>query len=295
MDGITTALQNAFGEVAQYGPELIAAFVTFLVCLGIGRALAEGLSRVLSRGSQRNSSSRLLNRLVRGGFGLIGLVLGLQILGLTAVATSLLATGGLVAVILGFAFREIGENLLAGLFLGVSRSFEVGDLIECSGHVGEVRDIELRQVWIRSADGRDIFIPSAQIFRSPLVNYTRDSLRRAEFVIGIDYADSVADARQLLLAETLGVEQVLREPPAVVRVSEFTPQYCELKVFFWVNTDVRPGLAEVRSLVMTACLEALQEKGFTLSSDVSNSVVVSYPEAPITPESRTPPDGPGTP
>ena len=40
------------------------------------------------------------------------------------------------------------------------------------------------------ADSRDIFVPSAQIFRNVLVNYTRDGLRRGDFVVGIDYGDA---------------------------------------------------------------------------------------------------------
>lgn len=275
MQAITTSFSDAYDRLVELLPEMVAASLTFLIVFGIGHALAVGFGRVLRRGPRGARSSRLLGRLVRGGFGLLGLILALQILGLTAVATSLLATGGLVAVILGFAFREIGENLLAGLFLGMSRSFEVGDLIESSGHVGKVREIDLRQVWIRSADGRDIFIPSAQIFRNVLVNYTRDGLRRGDFVVGIDYADAVEGARRLLLDETRVIEGVLAEPEAVVRVSEFTPQYCELQVFFWVDTDSGPGLAEVRSEVMAACLNALRQNGFTLSSEVSTTIAVT--------------------
>lgn len=279
MDRITIALRSAFEGAAAFAPELVAASLTLLVTLALGRMLGEAASRMLGKGNQKNNSSRLLNRLIRNGFGLVGLVLALQILGLTAVATSLLATGGLVAVILGFAFREIGENLLAGLFLGISRSFEVGDLIESSGILGEVREIDLRQVWIRSADGRDIFIPSAQIFRNPLVNYTRDSLRRGDFVIGIDYSSDVPAVRALLFEVTGNVEHVLPDPPPTVRISEFASQYCELKVSFWVNTDSRPGLAEVRSLVMADCLEALKAHEVTLSSEVSTAISVSNTDA----------------
>ena len=275
MEQITIALRSAFEGAAAFAPELVAASLTLLVALTLGRMLGEATSRMLGKGDQKNNSSRLLNRLIRNGFGLVGLVLALQILGLTAVATSLLATGGLLAVILGFAFREIGENLLAGLFLGISRSFEVGDLIESSGILGEVKEIDLRQVWIRSADGRDIFVPSAQIFRNPLVNYTRDSLRRGDFVVGVDYASDVPAVRSLLLGITGQVEHVLPEPAPTVRISEFAAQYCELKVSFWVNTDTRPGLAEVRSLVMAECLQALKEQGVTLSSDVSTAISVS--------------------
>ena len=261
-------------------PELVGAALTFVLVLTLGHLLATAIRRVLRLGERSNRYSRLLSRMVQTGFGLVGLVLALQILGLTAVATSLLATGGLVAVILGFAFREIGENLLAGLFLGMSRSFEVGDLIESSGHVGKVREIDLRQVWIRSADGRDIFIPSAEIFRNVLVNYTRDGLRRGEFVVGIDYADPVAAARTLLLSETEKVEGVLADPEATVRISDFASQYCELQVFFWVDTERGPGLSEVRSRVMAACLVALRQAGYTLSSDVSTAVAVTQVTPP---------------
>lgn len=279
MDRISIAVTAAVERLAALVPELVAASVTLILFLGLGHALGAGVGKMLRMGQRANRYSRLLSRLIRAGFALVGLVLGLQILGLTAVAMSLLATGGLVAVILGFAFREIGENLLAGLFLGMSRSFEVGDLIESSGHVGKVREIDLRQVWVRSADGRDIFIPSAQIFRNVLINYTRDGLRRGDFVVGIDYADRVAEARELLLDATRRVAGVLTEPAPSVRISQFAPQYCELQIFFWVDTDEGPGLAEVRSAVMAACLRALRESGYTLSSDVSTAVTVSRPDA----------------
>lgn len=279
MQAIANALNAALGRLSELVPELVAASLTFLVFLGLGHALAAGVARMLRAGPRGNRYARILGRLVRGGFALVGVVMALQILGLTAIATSLLATGGLVAIILGFAFREIGENLLAGLFLGVSRSFEVGDLIESSGHVGKVREIDLRQVWIRSADGRDIFIPSAQIFRNVLVNYTRDGLRRGEFVVGIDYADSPSDGRELLLARTRAVGGVLPDPEPTVRISDFTPQYCELQVYFWVDTDTGPGLSEVRSRVMADCLKALRDAGYTLSSDVSSAVSVTRADA----------------
>jgi small-conductance mechanosensitive channel len=275
LQALFDALGTTVDRLADLLPELIAASLVFLFVLGIGHVLAVGIGRMLRRGERANRYSLLLTRSVRGGFGLMGLVLALQILGLTAVATSLLATGGLLAVILGFAFREIGENLLAGIFLGMSRSFEVGDLIESSGHTGKVREIDLRQVWIRSADGRDIFIPSAEIFRNALVNYTRDGLRRGDFVVGIDYADPVEEARVLLLTAARGVEGVLADPEPTVRFSEFQSQYCEIQVFFWVDTDDGPGLSEVRSRVMGACLRALREADYTLSSDVSTAVSVT--------------------
>jgi len=177
MDTIRQSLTEATTRLAELLPELVVATVVFAGVVTVGFVLAAALARMVRPGRSGGRHVKLLGRSIQAVFLLVGLVLALQVLGLTAVATSLLATGGLMAVVLGFAFREIGENLLAGIFLGLSRSFDVGDLIESSGYTGEVRGVDLRQVWIRSADGRDIFIPSAQIFRNVLVNYTRDDLR----------------------------------------------------------------------------------------------------------------------
>lgn len=278
MDEISVAFDSAFSEIASLGPQLVAAIVVFVLLWGLGRAIGGGLNRLLGASDNAGRHSKLLVRLVELAGALVGVVLALQLLGLTAVATSLLATGGFLAVVLGFAFREIGENLLAGIFLGISRSFEVGDLVESSGHVGEVRGIELRQVWLRAADGRDIFVPSAEIFRNALVNFTRDGLRRGDFVIGIDYADRILDARSLLAGVTRDVPGVLDDPAPAVRLSEFAPQYCELRIFFWVDLDGGAGLAETRSNVMGACLKALRDGGYRLSADVSTTITIEDEE-----------------
>lgn len=283
MDPLAEPLAQMMERTGELLPEILAAALTIVLFALVGHALGAGLRRLLKVRKGQNRYARILTSLIRAAFALVGLVLGLQILGLTAVATSLLATGGLLAVILGFAFREIGENLLAGLFLGVSRSFDVGDLIESSGQLGKVREIDLRQVWIRSSDGRDIFIPSAQIFRNVLVNYTRDGLRRGDFVVGVDYADDIERARELLLTRTREVPDVLETPQPSVRISEFQSQYCELQVFFWIDTELGPGLSEVRSDVMAACLETLRSEGYTLSSDVSTAVAVTQVEGPHRP------------
>jgi len=275
MERIGAMLAGRMETVAEALPELVAAVVVFGVFYLIGRGAGAAVERIVVRARGAERYAVLPRRLVRWSFAGIGLVLSLQILGLTAVATSLLATGGLVAVVLGFAFREIGENLLAGFFLAMSRSFEVGDLIESSGHRGVVREIDLRHVHIRSADGRDIYVPSAQIFRNVLVNFTRDRLRRPEFTVGIDYRDSAERARRILLEVVRATEGVEEEPPAAVLLHAFAPQYQELKVVFWVRIGGEEGLGAIRTRVMERCLGRLREEGFVLSSEVSSAVAMA--------------------
>jgi len=220
---------------------------------------------------------------------LLGFAVALSVLGLDTALGGFLAGSGVAAVVLGFAFREIGENFLAGLFLAFSRPFNVGDYILSEALEGEVREIELRYTHIRTADGRDSYIPNAQIFNKPLINYTRDGLRRPTFTVGIDYADDAEKARDLLLAAIDQISETLKDPEPTVFVSKLAPQYVELEVTFWINTfefgesgqssriAQEEALRRINSEVMNACRLALMDNGFTVSANVTTSVALDAP------------------
>jgi len=255
-------------------PQIIGAIVAITIFYILGKVISNGIYKILgSRKSIATKQSRLVRRIVRWVFNLMGFFIALNILGLTQVAMSFLAAGGVVAVVLGFAFREIGENLLAGLFLSFSRSFSVGDLIESNGIRGIVKRIEIRDVHIRTADGCDIFIPSATIYKNPLHNFTRDGLRRGDFSIGIDYGDDLKKAIGVLHKALEESDHLLNNPVPAIQISNFTPTYVELQVYFWVNLfETRLDLFEIKSIIMELCHGALSDNNFTFSSNVTTAV-----------------------
>ncbi len=277
MDILIKLFESVEEAIVHKGPSVLLGIVVFIGFLFIGRILTSFLNRIAKKKSNQRSlkSVEIVNRVIRFGMGVIGLIMALQLLGLTALATSLLATGGIVAIVLGFAFREIGENLLAGVFLSFSRSFEEGDLVESGGLRGVIRNINLRDIHIRTAEGCDIFIPSASIFRQPLHNFTRDGLRRGSFTVGIDYSDDLEQARSILLKNIQAMEKVLDDPAPSVQLSGFTPNYVELEAFFWVNTfDKESALASIRTRLMNQCHQVLSENDFTFSSNVKTGVTL---------------------
>lgn len=260
-------------DIIKLAPRLIAALVILLLAVWVGRGLGRVVSNILSRNSKSQTYHQFVKQLTTWLILLLGVILALNILGLGNVAVSLMAGGGLAAVVFGFAFREIGENFIAGFFLTFSRSFEVGDYIESEGLKGEVKTIELRHVHIRTYDGCDIFIPSAQIFKSPLFNYTRDGLRRLGFVVGIDYADDAEEAVKILQTAVKGTPGVLESPRSTVVMSTLQAQYVELQINFWVNTfETTLSLPEVQNAVMAQCCRALKETKFTFSSDCTSNL-----------------------
>ena len=270
MDFVIESLRSDWEVFLRFAPRLLYAAILLVVFLVAAKIAGKYAARLLERSGRLRANKQFLRHFVSWLIGTVGILLALGIMGFHGVAASLLATGGVLAIVLGFAFREIGENFLAGFFLTFSRPFELGDLIKTGDLTGIVRSIELRYVHIRTFDACDVFVPSAQIFREPLYNYTRDGLRRPSFTVGVAYQDDPTSVMKLLQQATMKISDVLDEPRPFVTVKEFAAQYIEYEVFFWldVNKSER-GFINTRNDVKVSCWRALGDAGMTFSTDVT--------------------------
>ncbi len=281
-------LDQLFAELGEKAPQLMVAVVVLLLTIGLAQLVGLTVGRILTRTRRGDRYRRPVRRLITWAGTAFGILLALQILDYTAVANSVLATGGVAAVILGFAFKDIGENLLAGIFLAFSRSFDVGDLIESEGLRGVVKAIDLRDTHIRTDDGCDIFIPSSQIFRQPLLNYTRDGLRRGSFTIGIDYGDDPDQALRTLREAVSATPGVLEVPEPRFQISKFDGSWMELQIHLWVNTKEAEradmSLSTIRTRAMSSARHALLDAGFTLSSNTTTALAIPPLDVALTTE-----------
>jgi small-conductance mechanosensitive channel len=175
----------------------------------------------------------------------------------------------LTAVVVGFAFRDIGENFLAGLMLASSRPFNSGDTIQSGDFMGRVTLLDLRYTRLKTFDGKDVYLPNSFVFKNPLINFTQDGLLRLEFTVGLDYTDDLEPALATVFQAVKAVDGVLAEPDPLVVVDTFSASTVDLKTYFWVNTfDYRKGRFELQSDVMCHVKEALQTAGFGLPAQV---------------------------
>lgn len=276
MDVVIESLQAMWVQTLVWLPRVAIAVAVFAVAMGIGTLVGGAIARGLTHYRMSLIHAAFFRRLTAWVFGFIGLAVALDVVGLEAAAAGVVAGGGVSAIALGFAFRGIGENLLAGLFLAVNRPFRIDDVIQSGEMRGKVRGIELRYTHVRSADGRDIFIPSADIFNNSLVNFTRDGLQRLSFTIGVDYAEdcnAVCTAMTEALSATPGI---LPAPPAMVYLSEFRDGWVEIEAAFWIDTrDPLDAMAPMRSHAMEAVRRRLIADGVVLSSGVSSALTLS--------------------
>jgi small conductance mechanosensitive channel len=275
MDILVESLTEEWQNLVRLTPRLLVALIIFAISIFVGRLIGKAVVHILARGNFRPTHRNFFRNLTAWLVAILGLILALNVLGLKGLAASLMAGGGITAIILGFAFREIGENFLAGFFLAFSRPFEIGDLVQSGDLQGIVKSIELRSTHIRTADGRDIYIPSSEIFNKPVTNFTKDGLRLLSFKVGIDYADDSKKAQQLLIETTKGVSHVLEDPKPDAIFSSLLAQYVELEVFFWIDTfEEGVNLVAVRNEVIERCRRSLMAGDFTVSANVTSNIAL---------------------
>jgi len=270
MDFMIDSMRADWQAFLALSPRLVYA-ITLLLLFWLGGSMAGRLAaRVLGRVQRMRPNVRFVRGLTKWSIRLVGMLLALGVMGLQGIAASLLATGGVVAIVLGFAFREIGENLLAGLFMTFSRPFEIGDLIRSGDLTGTVRAIDIRSVHIRTADACDVFVPNAQIFSRELFNYTRDGLRRPAFTVGVAYHDEPEEVLGLLESAVRGVPNVLPKPQAFASIEQFADNFVVYGVYFWMDTNASSrDIVQLSNDVKAACWRALRDAGMTFSTDVS--------------------------
>ena len=266
---IVESFQSFYESLLDRSPNILLGLVALAFFVFAGIAVKNVVRRRLHFDDMllRNFISRTIMIV----FVIIGSVILLNQLGLGKAASGLLAGAGVSAIILGFAFKDIGENFLAGFFLAFSRPFSIGDIIEVESIKGNVTSMSFRNTQIRTFDGRDIFIPNAMLIKNPLTNYTRDGLQRHDFLVGLDYGDNVANAIKVI-KEVLGKESRIPqngELEPFVQLEEFGTSTVNLRVYYWINSfNYTDSLAVLKTEVMRNVLEGLTAHGFTLPADI---------------------------
>ncbi len=207
----------------------------------------------------------LLQRFLRLFVILAALLLALDLLNATTLVGALVGTAGLAGIALSFAFKDIVENYLAGTILAFRQPFEKNDLIRVQEFEGKVVRLTARETILMNLDGDHVRIPNALILRSPMMNFTRNPLRRFHFDARVKTSDDLTLARDAAKTALSEMEGVLRDPPPQVLARELGDDAVTLRFIGWVDQrDV--DLIRMRSEAIRTVKETLEAEGLTLPS-----------------------------
>jgi len=263
-------IQNYYVDLVALLPKILLAAIVFAFLYFFANRSRNFVNARLTKQMDDPLLATFLSRVVKIALVLIAGLIALQILGLAGMATGLVTGASVSAIVIGFAFKDIGENFLAGIMLAFNRPFKVGDTVELDGYKGTVVALNLRNSRIKTFDGKDIFIPNADVVKNPVVNYTMDGFIRSDFTVGIDYGADINKAIQIIL-DTIGqIPGILKEgkkPNAFV--GNLGNSALEIKVQYWMDTfDKSVSGIAVRTQAIDEVLSNLNKAGFYMPGDI---------------------------
>lgn len=186
----------------------ISACIAVMVIIFVGVWLIGFGIEVLTSifGTKSETIGQLLKSVLKYGSVLMGLFYCLFLLGFDS--ASLLASAGIMSLVIGLGAQKLIGDIIAGIFIVFEGEFRVGDIITISDFRGQVLDIGLRTTKIIDGIGNIKIYNNSDI--SGVLNMTKEtSLIDVDF--GIDYSESLERVESVLKKEFPKIRKELPE------------------------------------------------------------------------------------
>ena len=176
--------------------------------------------------------------------------------------TSILASAGIAGIVLGFAAQKTLGNVLAGIQIALTQPLLIDDIVVVEGEFGQIEEITLTYVTVRTWDLRRIVLPITYFVEKPFQNWSRVSTDLLGTVIlYLDYQVPMAELRKEL-------KRLVENHP------KWDKKVCGLQL-----TDTKEHVIEVRALVSGTDPGKLSDLRCDIREGLINFLVRNYPES----------------
>jgi len=162
--------------------------------------------------------------------------------------TPLLASAGVLGIVIGLAARDTIANLFGSIALYTDGTYAVGDFVVLeSGERGRVEDISIRSTVLRTRDDLLVTVPNSVLNTATIVNESSpERERRVRVAVGVAYGSDIDHVEDTLLDVAAAEDVVLDEPEPRVRVRGFGDSALDVELLCWIPAPVLRGRATHR-------------------------------------------------
>lgn len=243
-------------------PNLVIALLVFILFLFIA-TWTRRLVQHLNAGKHANLVV-VLGRMAQWGMRLLGLLLAATIAFPTFTPGNLISALGITGIAIGFAFKDIFENLLAGMLILLNEPFRIGDQIVFDGFEGTIEEIETRATKMRTYDGRLVVIPNSVLYKGTFIVNTAYPQRRLQYDLVIGNGDDIARAKQVMLETMRAMPDVEAEPAPDALVVEYADAGVKIRIRWWIKPPRRADALDLQDKVLERVKAALTAQGIDL-------------------------------
>ncbi len=248
LDPLMDRFVDRMARMIAYLPLLLVALAAFFVVAAFGFLITR-FKQPWDRIAPNMFIADIYRQILRLAFVIAGVVVALDILNATALLSTILGAAGIIGLAIGFAVRDTVENFIASIMLSIRQPFRPNDSIEINGDEGMVIRLTSRATILLSFDGNHIRIPNSTVFKSRIVNYTRNAERRFLIDFGVAGDTDLTAARDVALNALQDLPFVIDTPAANVWVHGLGDSTVTLRCAGWVNQrDTSLALAKGQAI-----------------------------------------------
>ena len=219
----------------SYAVNIVAAIAIIIVGMIVARMISNTVNKLMRARHIDATVADFLSALVR--YGVIAFTL-IAALGRVGVQTaSVIAVLGAAGLAIGLALQGSLSNLAAGVLLVTFRPFRSGEYVDLGGVAGTVLQVQIFSTTLRSADGRIIVVPNGKIIAGNIINFSREPVRRNEFIIGVAYDSDIDLVTKLLTDIIQADDRILKDREMTVRLNELGASSINFVIRVWSNSS----------------------------------------------------------
>ena len=230
--------QSFFGKfmdkIIGFLPSIIGAIIVLFVGVWICRLIRKFVKRLMIARSVDITIQNFVNELLRWVLYIILFLTVIQKIGVPV--SSFLGALAAAGVAIGLALQGSLSNFAGGIMLLILKPFRIGDSIEAKGHIGTVERIGMFYTTLIKFGNERVIIPNGPLFSDNIINYSQNTTRRDNIIVGIGYGSDLKKAKEILYRLAKECPTALQEPPAVVYVEELADSSVNLSLRIWSNT-----------------------------------------------------------
>lgn len=285
---VTNVAYSSVDNLVRSVIEQLPYIASGLVVLAFFWLLSKGFTSLFWATSSRTKLDNRLRILFSRLIGIFILILGV-FTSLTVIVPSfrfgdLIAGLGFTSFIVGFATKDILNNLFSGVLILWKQPFKIGDYIFVKDKQGKVEYIGVRATTLRMDDGEQILMPNGDLYSNPLTIRGAGAERRMKLTLSIGYDKEIEQAKSNILDVLHEARGVVAEPQPNVYVTDLASEGVNLSIYFWIKTDENKPM-EVFDRVATGIKRALSKSNIDIYPP--SSIVVQEAKVELTSDEHT--------
>ena len=266
VNSVYQGLKNQGKTIVKAAPLLLVGIVVFAIVTWFGSWLSKR-QKMWQRLTPNPFVAELLSQTVKVVFIIVGMILALSFIGAETILGTLLGGAGVIGIAVGFAVKDTIENYIASLMLSIRQPFRARDHIVINGKEGIVVRLTSRATILMTLDGNQLRIPNAEVFKSTILNYTKNPERRFTFELGVDNNDDPLAAIKVGIDVIRTLDFVLDKPKAIATIKAVGDSNIILEFKVWVN-QLDTDFSKARSIAIREAKHALENAGFSLPEPI---------------------------